>query len=532
MACDLAILGGTVYDGTGRPGVHKDVGIRDGRVAIVGRVRPSEASEVIRAEGKVVTPGFIDIHTHSDLNILVCPAADNALGQGVTTEVVGNCGSLPAPAIGMTRREVRKRLSLIGGEVTWRTFAEWARAVQDVRPAINLAPLVGHGDLRAAVMGYDKRAAEARELEDMATHLTEALDAGAFGLSTGLIYAPSCYAPREEIVALAGIVGRRGGLYASHIRGEGVTLLPAVQEALATAKEAGVPLEISHHKATGPRNWGKTRQTLALVDAALVEGQRVGMDMYPYTATATGLAALVPPAALEGGPEALVDRLGSRSERDRLRTAIEGDLDSWENIAGEAGWDAVVFSGSDTGRNRPLQGKSLRQIARLRRKDPVEVLFDLLVEEEGGGDIICHEVDEGDVARVYRHPMTVVGSDGWTASSKGPLAAKGVHPRAFGTFPRFLHRFVMGKRLLSWPQAVRKMTGQPGERVGLRDRGLVKPGMWADLVVLDPRTLRDQATYGNPKRPARGLDCVLVNGEVVARRGRPTGARPGRVLRR
>ncbi len=534
VAYDLAILGGRVYDGSGRSGVRRDLGIAYGRIKTLGRIKPSEADRIIRAEGLVVAPGFIDIHTHSDLGILVCPTADNSVGQGVTTEAIGNCGASPAPALGMAREEVGRSLKNIGGGVrlAWRGFAEYLTALQAARPAINLAPLVGHGHLRMAAMGFEERSAGPREIEAMEAHLDEALEAGAFGLSTGLIYPPSCYAPREELVALARLVGVRGRLYASHIRGEGANLIGAVQEALDTARQARVALEISHHKATGPRNWGKTRTTLAMVDRALADGQRVGLDMYPYTATSTGLAAAVPPWAMEGGPKALVERLGSRGVRRRIAEAIRRDRDSWENIAGEAGWDAVVFTSSDTGANRRLQGRSLRQIARVRKKEPEEVLFDLLMEEEGGGDIVVHEVDEGDVARVYRHRATAVASDGWTSSSKGPLGKRGVHPRAFGTFPRFLRRFVLEKRLLSWPQAIHRMTGLPALRLGLLDRGLIKEGHWADLVVLDPRRVRDRATYAEPKVPASGLPYVLVNGQVVARGGSPTGARPGQVLRR
>jgi N-acyl-D-amino-acid deacylase len=500
-------------------------------VAKIGRIGSGEAAEVVKAEGLVVTPGFVDIHTHSDLNLLACPTADNSVGQGVTTEVVGNCGFAPAPYRSGASEQVTLGARDLGLDVTWRSFGGYLKALARSRPAVNVVPLAGHGELRAAAMGYEARPAERGELEEMEAHLEEALGSGAFGLSSGLIYPPSCYAPPEELASLARLVARAGGIYASHIRGEGATLVEAVQEALETAREARVTLEISHHKATGRRNWGKTRATLALVEEAHRDGMAVGMDLYPYTATSTGLSALLPPSIQEGGVKAMVERLQDRDYRREVTRTIRRDLDSWENTAGEAGWEAVVFSSSSTGRNRRLQGLTLRQIARRRGREPEEALYDLLVEEEGQGDIIVHELSEGDIRRVYRHPLTVVGSDGWTSSRKGVLGPKGVHPRAWGTFPRFLSRYG-GGALMSTAEAIHRATGLPAQRLGLVDRGLVKEGFRADLVVLDPRCLRDAATYERPKVPGEGIRMVLVNGEVVARRGRPTGSRPGKVLRR
>ena len=530
MGYDLAILGGRLYDGTGAAARRADVGIRGDTIATVGRIARRDASEVLDATRLVVVPGFIDVHTHSDLTLLACPTADNAIGQGVTTEVIGNCGASPAPyrpgCGGMA--DTAKAFGL---DPSWRDFAGYLRVVERTQPAINVVPLVGHGDLRAVAMGFERRPAEPSEMETMEVLLQDALDAGAFGLSSGLIYPPGAYAPPAELVRLARVVGRSGGFYATHIRGEGATLVRAVAEALDTARRARVPLEISHHKATGPRHWGTTRTTLAMIDAALAGGQRVGMDVYPYTATSTDLTALLPPDAQEGGPKALVERLRDPAHRRAYARRIREELDVWENTVREVGWGAVVFSASITGRNRRLQGRTLRQIARLRRKAPEDALFDLLIEEEGRGEIIIHEVSEADVMRVFRHPATVVGSDGWTSSRHGVLAAFGAHPRAWGTFPRFLSRYGRG-RLMSLAQAIHRATGLPAARLGLADRGLVREGHKADLVVFDPRTLRDTATYARPKSPARGIRWVLVNGEVAGRAGRPTGIRPGRVLRR
>ncbi len=528
---DLAVLGARVYDGSGRPVRRVDVGIRGDTIAKVGRVTKREASTAVNAEGLFVAPGFIDFHTHSDLPLFSCPTADNAVGQGVTTEVIGNCGASAAPFRPGSGSDLAERARRMGVDVTWRSFAGYLRALERLRPAINVVPLVGHGELRAAAMGFEARPPEPTELEAMDVLLKEALQAGAFGLSSGLIYPPGCYASAEELARLASTAAKAGGFYASHIRGEGATLVAAVREALDTARRARVPLEISHHKATGPRHWGATRTTLAMVDAALAKGQVVGMDVYPYTASSTELYALLPPDALVGGAKAFVERLKDRDHRTAYARRIREDLDSWENTAGEAGWGAIVFSASPTGRNRRLQGQSLRQIARRRGTEPVEALFDLLIEEEGDGEIIVHDVSEDDVMRVYRHPRTVVGSDGWTSSRRGALAPLGIHPRAWGTFPRFLSRYGRG-RLMSTARAIHRATGLPAARLGLADRGLVREGYKADLVVFDLRALRDAATFERPKRPARGIRWVLVNGEVVAQRGASTKRRPGTVLRR
>jgi len=528
---DLAILAARVYDGSGGPARRVDLGIRRDTIAKVGRVSKREASTVLDAEGLCVAPGFIDIHTHSDLPLFACPTADNAVGQGVTTEVIGNCGQSAAPFRPNSGSDLAERARRLGVDLRWRSFAGYLRALRRLRPAINVVPLVGHGELRAAAMGFEARRPEPAELEAMEALLEDAMDAGAFGLSSGLIYPPGCYASADELVRLAGTAAKAGGLYASHIRGEGATLVVAVREALETARRARAPLEISHHKATGPRHWGATRTTLAMIDAALAEGQSVAMDVYPYTASSAELYALLPPGALEGGTKALVERLKDRDHRRAYVRRIREDLDSWENTAGEAGWGAIVFSASPTGRNRRLQGQTLQQIARRRGTDPAEALFDLLIEEEGDGEIIVHDVSEDDVMRVYRHPRTVVGSDGWTSSRRGALAPLGIHPRAWGTFPRFLSRYGRG-RLMSTARAIHRATGLPAARLGLADRGLVREGYKADLVVFDLRALRDIATFERPKRPARGILWVLVNGEVVARRGTPTGRRPGTVLRR
>ena len=531
MGYDLAILGARVYDGSGALARRADVGIRGDAIAKVGRVSSREASDVLHAEGLFIAPGFIDIHTHSDLLLFACPTADNAVGQGVTTEVIGNCGASAAPYRPGVGSAIAEQARQVGVDVTWRSYGGYLRALRRLHPAINVVPLVGHGELRTAALGMEARPAERGELETMEALLEEALAAGVFGLSSGLIYPPGCYAPADELVRLARKVGKAGGFYASHVRGEGAGLVAAVQEALNTARRARVPLEISHHKATGPRHWGSTRTTLAMIDAALSDGQVVGMDMYPYTASSTDLSALLPPDALEGGAKALLERLKDRDRRRAYARRIRRDVDSWENTAREVGWGAITFSASLTGRNRRLQGRTLREIARRRGKEPEEALFDLLIEEEGLGEIIVREVSEEDVIRVYRHSRTVVGSDGWTSSRRGALASLGIHPRAWGTFPRFLRRYGRG-RLMSTAQAIHRATGLTAARLGVKDRGLVREGYKADLVVFDLRGLRDAATFERPKRPAGGIAWVLVNGEVVARRGTPTGRRSGRVLQR
>lgn len=490
---DLVIRGGTVLDGTGAPGVRGDVAVDGDRITAVGAVTGRGAVEV-DARGLAVCPGFIDVHSHDDFAVLLDPAMPFKVMQGVTTDVVGNCGSGVTPYAAAWARFGRMH----GGATPpaeWKGTAGYLARVDEVSPSLNVAVLVGHGTARFGAMGgVARRAPTAAELDRMRDLVREGADAGAVGLSTGLIYEPGKYAATEEVVALARALEGRG-LYATHMRNEAERLLEAVAEAIRIGEEAGVPVQISHHKVGGRENWGKVRESLALIEAARAHGLDVTADQYPYTAGSTSLAAVVDNGAFRGG-EGGIGRLAAEDvliasaprhpEREGRRLS---------DFCGEWGLDA--------------QGAAER-----------------LVREEGEGCfVVVFVMDEADVRTVMAHPTTMIGSDGVPAGSKP-------HPRLYGCFPRVLGRYVREERVLDLPTAVHRMTGMPAARFGLAGRGVVRPGAFADLVVFDPARVADTATYEEPCAFPAGIHAVYVNGVAVARDGRHTGARPGRALRR
>lgn len=526
---DLKIEGGLVVDGTGTAGARADVGIRDDAIVAVGDLSRRPAGSTLRASGKVVTPGFIDMHSHSDWRLWANRRAESKIRQGVTTEVVGNCGFSPAPATDEHLADLRAfALALPSGmDFRWRSMAEYLRAFDSEGCALNVVHLVGHGTLRVAAMGFARRAPTEAELRRMHAMLAAAMEAGAWGVSTGLIYAPGSFATTEEIVAVAAAAARYRGIYASHIRGEGATLLAAVGEAIQVGRENAMPVQISHVKAAGRPNWGKVGEALALIDAARAEGLDVMADVYPYTASSTSLRTLLPDWALEGGVEAMLARLRDPGARARLRGELEAPAEG-QSFVERVGWDNVLIAACE--RRREAEGKRLAEIARERGGDPVEAAFELLLAEGGRGSMILFQIDEADLRRALRHPHVMIGSDGSALAPYGELGAGKPHPRNYGTFPRVLGEYVREQRLLRLAHAVHKMTGLPARRLGLRDRGIVREGARADLVVLDADRVADRATYQDPHRYPSGIEHVLVNGRFVIKDGEHTGSLPGRVL--
>jgi N-acyl-D-amino-acid deacylase len=523
---DVVIAGGQVVDGSGAPAYRADVGVADGKIAAIGDLAAAEAALRLEASGCAVAPGFIDPHTHSDLPLLLNPEAHSKIRQGVTTEVIGNCGSSPAPVVGPHAADIRARSG--GGpqvqpDWSWRTFGEYLDRLRAERPSVNVVPLAGHVTLRIAAMGFAYRPPAPEELARMRELLEEALAAGAFGMSSGLMTPPSSYADTEELVALAGTLRRHDALYFSHIRGEGDTLFRATAEAIEVGERAGVPVQIAHHKAAFRPNWGRMPFVTRLSEWAVDRGVDVRFDVYPYTAGSAGLTQLIPDWAHEGGRQALLTRLRDPDTRARLREEI---------LAFGREWDRTYVTTAQSEANRHLEGKPLAEIAEARRVEPVEALFDVLVEEEVRAGMLHFIMDDADVEHVIKHPLSMIGSDGSSLRADGPLARGKPHPRSYGCFPRVLAHYVREKRLLTLEQAVRKMSGAPAARLGLRRKGLVRWGMDADLVVFDPATVRDTATYAEPHRYAEGIRHVLVNGAPTVRDGAHTGARAGRVLRR
>ncbi|HEV8617090.1 MAG TPA: D-aminoacylase [Methylomirabilota bacterium] len=526
---DLKIEGASVIDGTGTPGSRADVGIRDELIVAVGDLSRENAGNRLHASGKVLAPGFIDMHSHSDWRLWSNRRAESKIRQGVTTEVVGNCGFSPAPVSTEFVEDLRGFALYIpkGMDFRWRSVGEYLRAYDADGTALNVIQLVGHGTLRVAAMGFARRGPTADEMSRMQRMMAEAMQDRAWGLSTGLIYPPGSYSATEEIVEIARVAGRQGGFYASHIRGEGATLLDAVREAIRVGREGGLPVQISHVKAAGRPNWGKVADALALIDGARAEGLDVMADVYPYTASSTTLRSLLPDWVLEGGVAAMIGRLAEPQVRARIRAELEAPV-TGQSLLDRVGWDNVMVS--YCAKRKDAEGKRLSEIGRERKMDPLDAALELIIDEAGKAYMILFQLAEADLRRALAHPSVMIGSDGSALAPYGELAAGKPHPRSYGTFPRVLGEYAREQRVITLPQAVHKMTGLPARRLRLRDRGVIRVGARADLVVFDARRIADQATYEDPHRYPVGIDHVLVNGRFVIKDGEHTGSLPGRVL--
>ncbi len=517
---DLLIRGGTLIDGTGAPGRRADVAIDDGRIGPVGDLAEVRADRVVDATDQVVTPGFIDIHSHSDEAMFIDPNLESALHMGVTTVVCGNCGGSSAPVRALAAEELDRELARYEVKRTWSSFGEYAEAVDRAGPSINVSSFVGHGTLRMCVMGAEARPPTDAELVEMRALLDAALRDGAAGLASGLIYPPSAYGTTDELAALATVVRARGALYASHIRNEGARLLEAIEENLEIGRRAGVRVQLSHHKASGRRNWGKVKESIACIERARSEGIDVIADQYPYTASSTGLSVTIPNWVHEGGSQKLCERLRDPAVRRRIRD---------EKVETGRNWDAIVIGRA---RHHPeYSGRPVADLARAAGKDPLEWTCDALIEHDGAVDIIHHSMSEDDVRYVMRTPWVCVGSDSRANAPHGPLSFGKPHPRSYGTFPRVLGHYAREERVLTLEDAVRKMTSLTASRLRLRDRGVVREGAWADLVVFDAATVIDTATYDDPHRYPRGIAAVIVNGGIALEAGETARSRHGRFLR-
>ena len=543
MTYDIVIKKGLIVDGSGRPSFKADLAVKGGRIAKIDEAIDVKANKIINAEGLAVCPGFIDIHTHSDFVLLVNPKAESKVRQGVTTEVVGNCGGSAAPAKGAALERAKRIMNGYGiDRVEWTSFSDYLNLLEGKGIAINVVALVGHGTVRQCVLGMENRPPTERELQEMKALVAEAMEAGAFGMSSGLVYPPGRYASTEELIELCKVVASYGGIYASHIRGERETIVEAVKEAIEIGRRSGVSVQISHHPAK-IGGWGKSKETLRLIEEAREEGIDVNCDMHPYIAGSTGLSALLPPWVQEGGPEKIVQRL----KNEELRKKIRQDMIE-EKIPGPGPcglvkrgmWDKLMLA--DCEKNKDLIGLDFEEIARRRGKDPFEAYFDLLVEEEARGMVVGFYYNEEDIRRVLLHPTSMIGSDGYALAPYGPLGKGKMHPRSYGTFPMVFRKYVRGEsrkeliyddgaKLLTLEKAVMKMTSVTAKKLGLKDRGLLKEGMRADIVILDPKRVADKATYLDPYQYPEGIEYVIVNGELVIDAGEHTGSLPGMVLR-
>ncbi len=524
MDYDILIKNAVVVDGRGSAARTQDLAISGDTIAALGDLRVCSAAEVIDGAGLCLCPGFIDMHAHSEFNVLI-DAGRSKVMQGVTTEVCGNCGLSAAPLLGMVREQRRAALTACGLEPDWATMREYCERLDRIGLRNNIALLAGHGNLRGSVVGYEATRAISEQLNEMCSLLEETMECGAWGLSSGLIYPPGVFANVDELARLAGVVKKYGGLYATHIRSESDGLIEAISEALEVGRRAEVPVQISHFKTMDRRNWHKLPVVLELIERARQDGIDVTADRYPYCASSTGLDALLPLWACRGGNAAELERLRDTSQCSR----ILGEL--FEHTTEVEIGSGILLARIPGEANARLQGLSLVEAADLRGQSVGEALCDLLVEEGLDIDAIFFCMSEENLRTILRQSWVVLGSDAAVRDTAGPLARDMPHPRAFGTFARMLE-MVRDEKLMPLEAAVSSMTYRPAERMGLKDRGLLKTGYRADLVLFDPQTVRDTATYASPKQYPAGIRAVMVNGSWVVKDGLCTAQLPGRLLRK
>lgn len=526
---DLLIMNGLVIDGSGAERFRADVAVENGKIAAVGDLASAEAKEVFDAEGLVVAPGFIDAHSHADFNIAACPIMDSALRQGVTTLIPGQCGISMAPLLDETRDEVTTSLEPRKMPIEWEKWSDfdsYLTYLDDLGLGLNVIPLVGHGAIRGGVMGFSDREPTEAELAEMARQVGLAMDAGALGMSTGLIYPPGSFSKTDELIAISKPIGERGGFYFSHIRNEGPQLLESLEEAVTIGRETGAKVHISHLKASWQDNWHKMKAALEIIDKANAEGIKTAADMYPYTAGSTGLKTVLPYWAQEGGTEATLARLADGPTRERM----VADMSAGDSFCDAGAWDRVMISRA--GGRPEYSGKFVAELAAQAGKSPEDWIFDTLLETKLDVGMITFMIDEDNVRLGLSHPKVIIGSDSVPMPDAGPHAQGCPHPRGFGTFVRVLGKYCRDEKLFSLEEGVNKMTGRTAALFGLTDRGLIKEGMVADLAVFNPETIIDQAQYGDSFHFPLGVEYVIVAGVPAVAKGQYTGAKAGRVLRR
>ncbi|MCZ8517333.1 D-aminoacylase [Paenibacillus filicis] len=524
---DFVLKNGKIVDGTGNPWFIGDVGVKDGIIVKIGRIDQSSRS-TIDVQKQVICPGFIDGHCHSDLMILDQPLSEIKLQQGVTTEVVGNCGIGPAPFFTKNGTLLQEYIEPILGKWnenwSWTTMNEYMNVLAAANASANVATYVPHGALRIAVMGFEKRTANKQELQHMKDLLEEGMRAGAIGLSIGLLYAPGSYTTKEELAELCGVLPKYNGILSTHIRGEGKNLLPSIKEVIWIAEKGGISLHISHLKAAGKGNWGKIDSALEIIEDARARGMDVTCDVYPYTAGSTSLTTLLPPWALEGGIRKTLERLKDSSVRVQIKEELKEEQEMWDNLVCSTGWENVLISSLTSEKNRHLEGKHIKEISAMQGKDPVDCAMDLLIEEEGKIAIVYFHMSDQEVNKVMRWEKSLIASDSLACQTGKP------HPRLYGTFPRVFAKYVRQERLLSLEEAVRKVTSFPVQRFKLGKRGLLVPGYKADIVVFNPDNITDKATYQEPAQYPEGISYVYVNGVKTTEHKKHTHAREGNLI--
>ena len=517
---DFILSGGYVYDGLGNVPQYEDIGIQGGRITALGKLGGAACHCKLNLKGRAVTPGFIDIHSHSDIYYLLDSSATSKIRQGVTTEVIGNCGSSAAPLYGEYARVQRKRWAAVGVQLSWRSFRSYIQVLRDTGIAVNVVPLIGHGNIRGAVTGYNPGKATKKDLTGMRKLLRRGLKAGAFGLSSGLIYVPGMYAGTGELIDLARLTGDYGGIYATHIRGEGDNLLIALGEAVLIAEKTGVSLQISHLKTGNRANWSKIEEAFFIIEQGQRRGVQITADRYPYIASSTDLDVILPEWWHRMNYKKRHQWISNK--QDTLAAVLTETLpDNWAD-------DIMVAHAPALGRLK-IEGLYLSQIAARERLSPEKTMLRLLQKTDFQAQAIFFCMNAGNLNKILRKPYVMIGSDSSLRTVQGRLRIGYPHPRTLGTFPRFLSKFT-GKGKIPLAQAVYKITGLPAEKLGLKRRGRITKGAYADIVIFNPRRVRDTATYKKPFCYPEGIETVIVNGEIVFANGHKSGKLPGRVI--
>ena len=527
---DVIIKGGTVYDGTGAEPRRADLAIRSDRIAGVGDFRSAKAKTIIDAKGLAVAPGFINMLSWSNESLIQDGRSQSEIRQGVTTEIMGE-GESMGPMNDRVREFMLKQQADIKYDITWKTLAEYLQFLEKRGISCNVASFIGATTIRQNVIGFDDRPPTPQELDQMRELVRKEMEAGALGIGTSLIYPPAFYAKTDELIELCKVAAKYKGKYISHMRSEGNQLLEAFDELLRISREAGIPAEVYHIKAAGQKNWGKIDNLLSRIESAQKEGLNIRANMYTYTAGGTGLDACFPPWTEDGGYPALFKRLRDPATREKIKAEVKIDSDKWENLYLSAGSpDRIILVGFKSEKLKPLTGKSLAEVAKIRGKDPIDTAMDLVAEDESRIGAVYFMMSEENVKKEIAKPWISFGSDEASQAPEGVFLKSNPHPRAYGNFSRVLGKYVRDQKAIALPEAIRRLSALPATNLGLDHRGFLKEGMFADVVVFDPATIADHATFEKPQQYATGVKHVFVNGTQVIKDGEHTGAKPGRAL--
>ena len=531
VAFDVVITNGHIIDGTGSPWYSGDIGIRDGKIAAIGNLSAAPRTRTIDAHGLIVAPGFIDMLGQSELTILIDPRLPSKIYQGITTEITGE-GSSVAPQTDALIRSDHDEYDHLGIHADWKTFRQYFSRLEKRGIGINVADYVGATQVRRVVLGDDDIQPSPAQLDQMRQLVRQAMLDGAVGVSTSLEYPPAPYAKTEELIALGSEASRFGGIYATHMRSESTAILQSIDETIRISHEAHIPVEIWHLKVAGKPSWGHMSEVVAKIESARAQGFDITADTYAYTAWSNDLSAFIPPWAHNGGKAKLIERLKDPATRARIRKDMLTPSDDWDNEWQEiAGPESIIIAAVQNPKLRPLQGKTLADISKLWQKDPIDSLCDLLIQDDSFTSVAVFGMSEPDVVLALQQPWVSLDNDSSGASPEGILGQEHPHPRAYGTFPRILRKYVREEHKLTLEDAIRKFSALPAQRLRLEGRGVLRAGMWADVVIFDPSSVKDLATFDNPNQLSEGMNFVLVNGVPVIDQGKMTGSLPGKVLR-